>query len=190
MSYNNYPSPYPAIPAGGIPYPQMQPQLYPQQTPVFQQPAPVYQQMPTVPPPLMQQAPQPQQSNMILDWVQGPEAASAYYVAPGRGAILMDINRKTFYLTSRGEDNIPRPLQTFDYYQRPQQETVQQNDQNNYADKTDYGNIDRRLRAIEESIMAMRSPVQTQMLSSGPQEQQNVQGQPDNTRLMQTEVKK
>ena len=95
---------------GSAAYPYQQPSMaaYPQNN------ANAAYQMPAIPAPLAQTQ-HPGQNAMILDWVQGPEAASAYYVAPGRGAILMDINRHTFYLTSRGEDNIPRPLQTFDY---------------------------------------------------------------------------
>lgn len=162
MPYNNYNSSYPAYPSGapqGYPY-QFQPNMgsYPLNTS-----APQYQQMPTLPPPLMPQQ-QARQNNMILDWVQGKEAASAYYVEPGRGAILMDINRHTFYLTSKGEDGIPRPLQIFDYYQRPP-ESQNYNDKTdyshqlqNYTDKTDYvprseyNELERRIKELEEMV--------------------------------------
>lgn len=157
MAYTNYPSPYPAIPAGGyygMPY---QNPMYPYQQQNYGQGTqgnPMYQ-APAVPTPLMptNQNNQARQNNMILDWVQGPEAASAYYVEPGRGAILMDINRHTFYLTSRGEDNIPRPLQTFDYYQRqPQASNESYTDHTDYVSKNEYNDLERRIKEIEDTV--------------------------------------
>lgn len=86
MAYNNYNTAYPAIPyngyngAQGPAYPYQQASsgaYYPAQgTPTYP-----YHQAPAVPPPLMP-AMQGRQNNMILDWVQGPEAASAYYCCP------------------------------------------------------------------------------------------------------------
>lgn len=143
MPYNSYNSPYQAYPSGasqGYPY-QVQPNIMGS-----------YPQMPVIPAPLMPQQ-QGRQNNMILDWVQGPEAASAYYVDPGRGAILMDINRHTFYLTSRGEDGIPRPLQTFDYYQRQvQSETQNYTDKTDYVPRSEYNELEKRIKELEEMV--------------------------------------
>ena len=157
MAYNNYNSAYPAIPYNG--YNGAQGPAYPYQQassgayyPTQGTPAYPYHQAPAVPPPLMP-AMQGRQNNMILDWVQGPEAASAYYVEPGRGAILMDINRHTFYLTSRGEDGIPRPLQSFDYYQRQSQpETQNYTDKTDYVPRSEYNELERRIKELEEMV--------------------------------------
>lgn len=183
MPYNNYTSPYPPAQgyAGGMPYQQGQGYGYS----AMQQPQGImpqqqiqYPQMPPIPPQLMQS--QPQQENMILDWVQGREAASAYYVPKGKGAILMDINRRTFYLVSRGEDNMPRPMQTFDYYQRPSQaDDSQQVQQPDYIQSVDYADLDRRLKALESTVQTINASAQPPMLPAGQPTQ------PQGTRMIQ-----
>lgn len=191
MPYTNYPSPYPAMPAPG--YPPMMPAMpgypYMPQAPAMQQP--VQQQMPQLPPAQMQampqQTPEPQK-NMIFDWVQGPEAASAYYVAPGHGALLMDINRRTFYLTSRGADGIPQQMRIFDYVQRvepaSQPQQAQQAPQalpateprQDYVTRDEFDRLAREVSYLNQHPAAQQPPAEQQ-----PQT-------PQNTRMMQTEA--
>lgn len=179
MPYTNYPSPYPAMPAPG--YPPMMPAMpgypYMPQAPVMQQ-QPVQQQMPQLPPAQMQAAPplpEPQK-NMIFDWVQGPEAASAYYVAPGHGALLMDINRRTFYLTSRGTDGIPQQMRIFDYVQRVEPASQPQQAQQalpaaeprqDYVTRDEFDRLAREVSYLEQHPAAQQQPQEQQSPQSG-----------------------
>ena len=104
MPYNNYmPMQYPTA------MPPMMPQYGWPQMPV------------TAPAPPQPQASQAVQPSYIFDWVRGEEAANAYSVEPGKAAVLMEIDNRTFYIAARGADGVPKPLQIFDYHQRQAQ---------------------------------------------------------------------
>lgn len=196
MPYTNYPSPYPAMPAPGYPpiIPAMPGYPYMPQAPAMQQP--VQQQMPQLPPAQMQTAPpvpEPQK-NMIFDWVQGPEAASAYYVAPGHGALLMDINRRTFYLTSRGADGIPQQMRIFDYVQRvepaSQPQQAQQAPQalpaaeprQDYVTRDEFDRLAREVSYLNQHPTAQQPPAEQQPPQQMPQQM------PQSGRMTQTEA--
>lgn len=153
-------------PGQGYYYPQQPTMAQPNNGQITAMPPAAQPYIPPQMAPIAQAASQPspsRQNNMILDWVQGPEAASAYYVDPGRGAILMDINRRTFYLTSRGEDGIPRPMQAFDYYQR---NTQTEQPQQERTDNSAISNLDSRLKVIEDSLGLNSTSSSVQMLPS------------------------
>lgn len=198
MPYNNFNMQNPGMQmpgyTGGAPYQQGQGynfNTYNGQMPGAQGYFPDPTQIPYPPiPALPMPQGQSQPSNMIFDWVQGPEAASAYYVAPGRGAMLMDINRRVFYLVSRGTNNIPLPMQTFRYYQELEPQGTNQQDQQtkpDYIQSVDYGEIDRRLKALENSVQSINAGPQAPML---PPPSNNQTTQPSETRMMQTEERR
>ena len=60
-------------------------------------------------------APQPQQNENGIIWVQGESAAKAYLVAPGKSILLMDSESNKFYIKSADASGMPIPLRIFTY---------------------------------------------------------------------------
>lgn len=60
-------------------------------------------------------APQPQQNENGIIWVQGEAAAKAYLVAPGKSILLMDSESNKFYIKSADASGMPIPLRIFTY---------------------------------------------------------------------------
>ena len=97
-----------------VPYYNPYPQFYGQPMPdqlaqlrqgVFQPPQ---QQMPTQ---------QTTQSCEVV-WVSGEGEANGYMVAPGSKVILMDRDTQTFYVKCRDVNNMPYPMEVYDYHKR------------------------------------------------------------------------
>ena len=97
-----------------VPYYNPYPQFYGQPMPdqlaqlrqgVFQPPQ---QQMPTQ---------QTTQSCEVV-WVSGEGEANGYMVAPGSKVILMDRDTQTFYVKFRDVNNMPYPMEVYDYHKR------------------------------------------------------------------------
>lgn len=97
-----------------VPYYNPYPQFYGQPMPdqlaqlrqgVFQPPQ---QQMPTQ---------QTTQSYEVV-WVSGEGEANGYMVAPGSKVILMDRDTQTFYVKCRDVNNMPYPMEVYDYHKR------------------------------------------------------------------------
>lgn len=95
-----------------VPYYNPYPQFYGQPMPdqlaqlrqgVFQPPQ---QQMPTQ---------QTTQSCEVV-WVSGEGEANGYMVAPGSKVILMDRDTQTFYVKCRDINNMPYPMEVYDYH--------------------------------------------------------------------------
>lgn len=59
-------------------------------------------------------APQPQNNQNSLIWVQGVEAAKSYMVAPNTTVLLMDSESQKFYLKSSDSSGMPM-LRVFEY---------------------------------------------------------------------------
>lgn len=66
------------------------------------------------------QAPQAQQQNNGLIWVQGEAGAKSYLVAPNSTVMLMDSENQRFYLKSSDASGMPQPLRVFEYSEVPQ----------------------------------------------------------------------
>lgn len=65
----------------------------------------------------MQQAPQVQQPQNGLNWVQGEAGAKSYLVANGSSVLLMDSERESFYIKSCDASGMPS-MRIFDYQER------------------------------------------------------------------------
>ena len=64
-------------------------------------------------------APQPQNNQNSLIWVQGVEAAKSYMVAPNTTVLLMDSESQKFYLKSSDSSGMPM-LRVFEYTETTQ----------------------------------------------------------------------
>lgn len=92
------------------PYPQYYGQPVPDQLAQLRQSG--FQPQPQQIPP--QQAPQPCE----VVWVSGEGEANGYMVAPGSKVILMDRDMQTFYVKCRDVNNMPYPMEVYDYHKR------------------------------------------------------------------------
>lgn len=72
----------------------------------------------TIPQPVPQVAPQPQNNSNGLVWVQGEAGAKSFLVAPNTTVMLMDSESNVFYLKSADVSGMPLPLRVFDYSER------------------------------------------------------------------------
>lgn len=66
--------------------------------------------------PYLQQT--PQQQNTGINWVMGESSAMSYPVKPGDSALLMDSEKRVFYIKTCDASGMPMPLRIFDYTQR------------------------------------------------------------------------
>ena len=92
------------------PYPQYYGQPVPDQLAQLRQGG--FQPQPQQIPP--QQAPQ----SCEVVWVSGEGEANGYMVAPGSKVILMDRDMQTFYVKCRDVNNMPYPMEVYDYHKR------------------------------------------------------------------------
>ena len=92
------------------PYPQYYGQPVPDQLAQLRQGG--FQPQPQQIPP--QQAPQ----SCEVVWVSCEVEANGYMVAPGSKVILMDRDMQTFYVKCRDVNNMPYPMEVYDYHKR------------------------------------------------------------------------
>jgi cell pole-organizing protein PopZ len=92
------------------PYPQYYGQPVPDQLAQLRQGG--FQPQPQQIPP--QQTPQ----SCEVVWVSGEGEANGYMVAPGSKVILMDRDMQTFYVKCRDVNNMPYPMEVYDYHKR------------------------------------------------------------------------
>lgn len=121
---------------------------------------PQYQQPPQVPQvqpmPQAQTAPQVQQGNNGLIWVQGIEAAKSYLVAPNTTIMLMDSEARQFYIKSADASGMPLPLRVFKFEEvlkQPEKEekAPEPIDMSNYVEKRDYEAFKRHIEGLLQS---------------------------------------
>lgn len=95
-----------------MPYYNSYPQYYPVPDQLAQLRQGGFQPQPQQIPP--QQSPQ----SCEVVWVSGEGEANGYMVAPGSKVILMDRDMQTFYVKCRDVNNMPYPMEVYDYHKR------------------------------------------------------------------------
>ena len=86
------------------------------------------------------QAPAPNPQNDI-HWVQGSSGAKAYYVEPGKSALLMDSESNKFYIKSADQSGMPLPLRSFRYTEEAEEVESQKSgapDMSRYLTKDEF----------------------------------------------------
>lgn len=69
-------------------------------------------------------------NSMIMSWVQGSSGAKAYPLGPNCRAFLFDSESDCFYLKTTDQNGMPQPLKCFDYSERTDFESSNQNNAN------------------------------------------------------------
>ena len=132
-----------------VPYYNPYPQFYGQPMPdqlaqlrqgVFQPPQ---QQMPTQ---------QTTQSCEVV-WVSGEGEANGYMVAPGSKVILMDRDTQTFYAKCRDVNNMPYPMEVYDYHKREAAQAAKTQTEN-FVTRTEF-------EALASAFDDLKSQMQT-----------------------------
>lgn len=100
-----------------------------------------------------EQQTQRQQSDERI-WVQGEVGAIAYWVAPGCTVVLWDIERPVFYIKSVNMNNVPLPMQTYNYseYIKNSAPPVNNVDTTNLVTREELNPIISRLQQLESTI--------------------------------------
>ena len=132
-----------------VPYYNPYPQFYGQPMPdqlaqlrqgVFQPPQ---QQIPTQ---------QTTQSCEVV-WVSGEGEANGYMVAPGSKVILMDRDTQTFYVKCRDVNNMPYPMEVYDYHKR-ESAPAENTQTENFVTRTEF-------EALASAFDDLKSQMQT-----------------------------
>lgn len=92
-------------------------------------------------------------------WVDGENAARAWYVNAGETVLLMDSNAASFYLKSSDDTGKPLPLRIFDYVERDRSADntkILDNKENNLDDKyvtrKEYDELQNKLSMLLENM--------------------------------------
>ncbi len=103
---------------------------------------------------MMSQQGQPAQQSDERIWVQGEVGAIAYWVAPGCTVVLWDVERPVFYIKSVNLNNVPLPMQTFNYSEHIKNPAPPINnvDTTNLVTREELNVIANRLQQLESTI--------------------------------------
>lgn len=108
-----------------------------------------------------QYAPQAQQQNGGLIWVQGIEAAKSYPVSAGQSVLLMDSESNAFFIKTADASGMPLPLRVFDYTERTANnasKAAQETRSEPSIDLSAYVTRDELESRISEIMAAKRNP--------------------------------
>lgn len=104
--------------------------------------------------PVQNQQSQPAQQSDERIWVQGEVGAIAYWVAPGSTVVLWDVERPVFYIKTVNLNNVPLPMQTFDYSEHIKNPVpiINNVDTTNLVTREELNVIANRLKQLESTI--------------------------------------
>lgn len=102
--------------------------------------------------PQYQTAPQQNQQQAGLIWVQGEAAAKSYMVAPGNTVQLWDSEEKVIYLKSADASGMPS-MKILDYTIRGEE---QKKPEPEYATKSEVAALEEKIRELKNELSARR----------------------------------
>lgn len=103
---------------------------------------PAYNAAPVVP----QQAPQNQQNDGGIIWVQGEAGAKSYLIGAGKSVILMDSESDRFFIKCTDASGMPMPLRIFEF---TEVSPAPQVDMTKYVSREEFDKLAAKLAEME-----------------------------------------